>query len=360
MYKGAGLFSVSPVPAQTFDRIVERLQTVPGIVSVAAANRTPFNGGSMMMPFLIEGRPVPPPATSGGVVPQQTADYVAVTRAYFDVMGIPIRRGRAFDEHDHDDAPFVVIINETMAQQYFPNEDPVGKYMRFDFLPEERVRQVVGIAGDTLTGPFQIQHEPTVYVPHLQQTNLFAGPQVVTRIGMNFVVRTAGDPLAMVRSVKQAVADVERTIPVAGAMTLEQTLDGQVRYLRLYMLMLVVFGGVSVMLAAVGLYGVMAHTVAERTREIGIRIALGARVQDVLMMVFRHATLVIGVGLVTGLGASLALGRLIRANLFDVTDTDPVTYLAVTAVVLVVTAVACLIPTRRAAGVNPTIALKYE
>jgi putative ABC transport system permease protein len=361
MYKGTGLFEVSPVPAERVERVLERLETLPGVVSVAAVNAPPLAGGSFQMQFRIEGRPEPPSAISvAGVPTLPTAEYFAVTRAFFDTMKIPLRAGRDFGRLDTDASPFVVIINETMARQFFPGEDPIGKHLRFDFIPDERPREIVGVVGDTLAGPFQARYASTVYVPHVQQTSRFAGPTVYTRIGMNFVLRTMGDPMLLLPAVKRAVAEIDRTTPVASARTVEQTLDSQVRNLRLYMLLLGVFGAVSAILAATGIYGVMAHAVAQRTREIGIRIALGARVQDVLMMVGRQATWLIGLGLAIGLSVAVAFSRVIEANLFEVTATDPLTYGAVSALLLLIATVACLVPARRASVVNPVVALKHE
>ncbi len=360
MYKGSGLFEVSPVPAETAERVLERLRTEPGVVSVAAVNASPLAGGSFQMPFRVEGRPDPSTISVAGTPTLPTVEYAAVTTGFFDVMKIPLLAGRDFAQHDTASSPFVVIINETMARQVFPREDAIGKHLRFDFIPDERPREIVGVVGDTRSGPFQVAHASTVYVPHVQQTSRFAGPAVYTRIGMNFVIRTMGEPMLLLPAVKRAVAEVDRTTPVANAKTVEQTLDAQVRSLRLYVLLLGLFGAVSAVLAATGIYGVMAHSVAERTREIGIRMALGARVLDVLLMVARQITGPIGVGLLLGLAGALALTRVIEANLFQVTSTDPLTYGAVSGLLLLIAGMACFFPARRAAVVNPTVALKHE
>jgi putative ABC transport system permease protein len=177
---------------------------------------------------------------------------------------------------------------------------------------------------------------------------------------MTFVLRTSGEPTRIVESVKRAVAEVDPSTPVAAIQTMEQTLDAQIRHLRLYMFLLGVFGAVAAVLAATGIYGVMAYSVAERTREIGIRMALGARAQDVLRMVLRQATWMIGIGLLVGLASALAVTRVIRSVLVEVTATDPATFAAVTALLVSIAAVACLVPTRRATAVDPTVALKFE
>jgi putative ABC transport system permease protein len=177
---------------------------------------------------------------------------------------------------------------------------------------------------------------------------------------MFFVLRTTGDPLKMVGAVKHAVAEVDPNKAAATFRTVEQGLDQQVQYLRLYILMLGVFGAVAAVLAAIGIYGVMAYSVAERTREIGIRMALGAGSPDVLKMVVRQALLLVGIGLILGLGISLALTRVIKSALYGVTATDPATYTGVSLLLILVAIVACVVPTRRAVAVDPTIALRYE
>jgi putative ABC transport system permease protein len=253
-----------------------------------------------------------------------------------------------------------MIVNQTMVRRLFPNEDPIGKRITLDFVPDERPREIVGVVGDTSLGPLNGGREPVMYVPHVQQTSHFVGAQVYTRTWMNFVVRTLGDPARIVSAVKRAVAEVDRNTPIAGVRTVEQSLDVQVRHLRLYMYLLGIFGGVAVILAATGIYGLMAYSVAERTREIGIRMALGARAGDVLSMVLRQATWVVGGGITLGLAIALMLTRLIRSMLFDVGPTDPSTYVVVCAVVVLVGAMASLVPSHRAVSVDPTLALKEE
>jgi putative ABC transport system permease protein len=361
MYRGSGLFEVSPVPAQTVERVFERLQTVPGVLSVGAVSAPPFGGQWFAIPFAIDGRPLPP-AVRAGIRPaeQQTADYFAITPGFFRVMGIPLMRGRDFSPHDRADAPLVVIISDTMSRRFFPNEDPVGKYLRFDFVPDENSRQIVGVVGDTLLGPLHTTHTPAVYVPHVQQGPTFVGPFVYLRIGMTFVLRTAGEPLAMLAEVRRAVAEVDRATPVADARTVEQTLDGHVQQLRMSMWLLGMFGTVAALLAGTGLYGVIAYSVAQRTREFGVRMALGATASNVLVMVLRHATRLVIAGLGVGLIAAFLLSRLIQASLFEVTPTDPVTYASVALLLMVVAAIACLIPVRRATTVSPIVALRHD
>jgi putative ABC transport system permease protein len=362
-YKDISLWEVSSVPAQTFDLVLTRLRTVPGVVSVAAVSSPPFGSGNLAMPFLIEGRPAPTSPSvrgEGRVETQQTANYIAVTPGFFSTMRIPIIRGRDFDEHDAAGRTNVAIVNRAFARRYFPDGDPIGTRISLDFVPNEPQREIVAVVGDTAAGPLQHQEEPAIYVHQFQQSSRFAGPWVYLRVGMTYVLRTAGEPTRIVESVKRAVAEVDPSTPVAAIQTMEQTLDAQIRHLRLYMFLLGVFGGVAALLAATGIYGVMAYSVAERTREIGIRMALGARAQDVLRMVLRQATWMIGIGLLVGLASALAIARLIRSVLVEVSATDPATFAAVTALLVSIAAVACLVPTRRATSVDPTVALKFE
>jgi putative ABC transport system permease protein len=362
IYRGSGLFAISPVPAETFERVRQTLQTLPGVHAVAAATAAPFSTSvSVALPFTIDGRPLPPTAAPGTARAElQTADYIAISSGYFRVMRIPQLRGRDFDEHDHPDAPYVVIISEAMARKYFPNEDPIGRYIRLDLVPDERPRQIVGIVGDTLVGPLQTSSSPAIYVPHLQQGPTFAGPYVYIRNGMAFVLRTAGNPMALLPAVKRAVAGVDQTTPVAGARTVEESLGNSVRHLRLYMLLLGAFGAVATLLAAIGIYGVMAYSVAERTREFGVRMALGARAADVLRMVIARAARIVGAGVAIGVVFALLVSRLLQASLFEVTRTDPVTYTSVSVLLILIALIACVVPARRATSVNPIVALRHE
>jgi putative ABC transport system permease protein len=341
--------------------VFERLQTVPGVASVAAVSSPPFAGQGFAMPFAVEGRPLPPSAIPGAPPSeQQTADYFAVTSGFFRVMRIPLKRGRDFDSRDRADAPPVVIISETLSRQFFPDDDPIGQYIRFDFVPDERPRQIVGIVGDTLVGPLETSRRPAAYVPHVQQGPTFVGPYVYLRTGMTFVLQTAGEPLALLPVVKRAVAEVDSTTPVANAQTVEQTLDAHLQQLRLSMWLLGMFGAVAALLAGTGIYGLIAYSVTQRTREFGVRMALGATASGVLMMVLRHAARIVVSGVGLGVVAALLLSSVIQARLFQVTRTDPATYTSVALLLVLVAAVACLMPVRRATAVNPSAALRHD
>jgi putative ABC transport system permease protein len=356
-YRNAGLWEIDPVTTLTFQRIFERIQKLPGIQSAAGAGTPPL-AGALGMGFLIEGRPAPPPGANGQ--PGQMAAYIAVTPNYFATLRTPIVQGRDFNDRDTAAAPYVVIINQTMAKRFWPNESAIGKHVRLDYVPDEPLREVIGVAGDVRMNRQQRQMGPTVYVPYLQQTPRWMGAGYGVRAGMCFILRTSGNPMGLAASIREAVAEVDHNKPVANIRTVEEYLDRQVQYVRLYVLLLGIFGGVAAGLAAIGIYGVMAYAVAERTREIGIRMALGASARDVLKLVVLQALLLVSIGLALGLSGSFALTRYLKSALYEVTATDPATYLAVSVLLTVVAVAACLVPTRRAVSVNPTVALRYE
>jgi putative ABC transport system permease protein len=362
-YRGVGLWDVSPATGLTYDRVAERMRGVPGVLSAAGINRPPLNGGGIQMPFLIAGHPAPAPNTApsgASQEPSQSADYFAITSDFFATMKIPLLRGRDFTPQDTEAAPPVVIVNQTFVKRFFPNENPIGQRITFDFVPDEKAREIVAVVGDTVIDRFSTQQTPIVYVPHRQQAMRWLGPYWNDRAAMIFVLRTAGDPLSLIPAVRRATAEVDPNKPAGELRTVEQSLDRQVQYLRLYILLLGIFGVIAAVLAAIGIYGVMAYSVAERTREIGIRMALGAGAGQVFGLVVRQALTLIGIGLIVGLGGSFALTRLIQGSLYGVKATDPATYGGVSLLLIGVALAACFIPTRRAVRVDPIVALRYE
>jgi len=364
-FRGMGLWDVSPLTAITYDRVLERMQGVPGVASAAAINRPPLNGGGISMQFLIEGHPAPPPTndSSGSQEQGQTADYFAITQNYFATMKIPILRGRDFTVDDTAAAPLVIIVSQSFAKRFFPNEEPVGKRITLDFVPDERPRQIIAVVGDVVNNRFQKEGTPgapVMYVPHRQQTPRWEGPSWNDRAAMTFVLRTTGDALSLIPSVRRAVAEVDPNKPAANLRTVEQNLDQQVQYQRLYILLLGIFGAIAAVLSAIGIYGVMSYSVTERTREIGIRMALGAGGPEVLRLVVRQALILVAIGLGLGLAASFALTRILQSALYGVTATDPATFSGVSLLLTLVALFACMVPIRRAVRVDPTVALRYE
>jgi putative ABC transport system permease protein len=362
-YRGVGLWDVSPLTGVGFDRVWERMRGLPGVLSAAGINRPPLNGPGVSMPFLIEGRPAPPPndVSGGGTQEQgQTADYFAITPDYFGTMRIPILRGRDFTTQDTAAATPVVIVSQTFVTRFLPHEDPLGKRLTLDFVPDEKPRQIVAVVGDTVGDRLQKKEAPVLYVPHRQQTPRWLGPYWNDRAAMIFVLRASGNPESLIPAVRHAVAEIDPNKPAADLRTVEEYLDRRVQYLRLYILLLGIFGAIAAVLAAIGIYGVMAYSVAERTREIGIRMALGAGAREVLKLVVRQALILIAIGLGLGLAGSFVLTRVIQTALYGVTPTDPATFTGVSLLLILVALLACLIPTRRAVRVDPTVALHYE
>jgi putative ABC transport system permease protein len=275
-------------------------------------------------------------------------------------MKIPLLRGRDFSPQDTAAAPLVIIVNQTLARRFFPTEDPIGKRLTLDFVPDEKPRQIIAVTGDITLNRLQDKQTPLVYVPYTQQTPRWVGPYWYDRSGMYFLLRTSGNPLGIVGAARRVVAEIDSTKPVAEVRTVEAYLDRQVQYTRLYILLLGIFGGIAAVLAAGGIYGVMSYSVAERTREIGIRMALGATARDVLALIARQALGMISIGLTIGLAGALALTQVIKSALVGVTPTDPATYVVVAVGLVLIALLACFIPTRRAVSVDPTLALRYE
>jgi putative ABC transport system permease protein len=356
-YHNYPLLDVSPIPAQNFDRLYDRIRGLPGVQSAAGTVFLPVVDYQDPVTFNIHGRPLPQSDAERNAM---SAIVLPVTPGLFATIRAPLLRGRDFTARDTSSAPWVAIVNQTMARRFWPNEDPIGKQVTLDLVPEERPREIVAIAPDIRVGVFQKTPEPVMYIPHLQRPLRTRGPFQWERVYMSYVVRPSGNANNVIAQVRQAMAETDPSRPAGKFQTMDEALAGEVQEPRYYMLLLSIFAGVATLLATVGIYGVMAHSVAERTREIGIRMALGAHWRDVIKLVMWNALLLIGVGLIAGLGGSLALTRVIASRLWGVTATDPATFAAVAVVLAVVAVLATLIPVRRAVRVDPTIALRYE
>jgi len=357
-YRGLALSAVSPVPGITFERVLDRLQHVPGVISAATTSRPPLNGLGVSMRFSVQGRASSPTAASGDNAPgpDQVASYFAVSANFFGTMKTRILQGREFNTRDTAASSPVVIINRTMARRFFQSEDPVGKQITLDWVPEERPREIIGVVGDTVLTRLQRDQVPIMYVPFTQQAAHWPAPNWFDRARMYFVLRTSGDPLSLVPAAKLALADIDQNRPAINFKSVEQSLDQQVQYqyLRFYVLLLGVFGGAALFLAVIGLYGVMAYAVSQRTREIGVRVALGADSSSVVGMVLHHGLKLVALGILLGLTGALALTGMVKAFLFGVSSTDPLTYAEASFSLVVVAIAACVIPVRRALRVDPT------
>ncbi len=325
-----------------YTQLIERVSGLPGVVSAGATQSLPIQG-DYLLGFNIQGRPPDPPGED------KSTNYYAVTPDYFKAMGIPLVRGRVFTDQDRKDTPRVAIINEEMAKKYFPDEDPIGKGINVTNGPET-FREIVGIVRDVKQyGPAQPTTLQT-YEPFLQ--NPFSG--------MTLVVRTEGNPTALTSAIRSQVLAIDKDQPIARTRPLEQVVSESVAKQRFAMLLLGTFGAVALVLAAVGLYGVMSYAVTQRTHELGIRMALGARTGDVLRLVVGQGMTLALVGVGIGLGGAFVLTRLMANLLFATGATDPLTFAGISVLLAGVALGACLVPARRAVKVDPMVALRYE
>jgi putative ABC transport system permease protein len=265
-------------------------------------------------------------------------------------MGIPLLKGRDFTEQDDERATNVMLINETLARRHFPGEDPVGRRLTITFGDEPAMREIVGVVGDVKHRGLTNESGSEVYVPYLQ----------LPLTGMNIVARTLGDPLSIVAAIRNESFAVDRNQPVANIRTMEQYLADSVARPRFNTVLLGLFAALALALAVVGIYGVMSYFVAQRTHEIGIRMAMGARSCDVLRMVVRQGMSLTMIGLVIGLTLAFAATRLLTSLLYGVGPTDPSTFVVISSLFALVALLACYIPARRAAKVDPIVALRHE
>ncbi|HSS19134.1 MAG TPA: ABC transporter permease [Pyrinomonadaceae bacterium] len=327
-----------------YQELVNRVQQLPGVSSAATVNYLPLGGSNSSTSFLIEGTPEPPPGQ------QFDGRYRVCSPGYFQTMGIPVLKGRAFTDQDRAGAQPVIIVNETLARMYWPTTDPIGKRMRFTGPPAENPwMQVVGVVKD-------VKHElnlpitPDYYLPHAQDG----------WSSMVLVAKTRVEPEAMAAPIRQALWSLDKDQPVFDVHTMQEVRAISLALYSFSSVTLSIFAGVALLLAAIGIYGVMAFAVTQRTREIGIRMALGARAGDVLKLIVRNGMTMALIGVVAGLAGAFGLTRLLESLLFGVTPTDSITFVVVTATLLFVALLACYIPARRATRVDPLVALRYE
>ncbi len=333
-------------PAQRvafFRQAVERIATLPGVRSASAVSWLPFGGMRSATGFIIEGRPKPAPGE------RPVTDVRTVLPNYFRTMGIPLLRGRDFTERDTAEAPRPFVINQALAQKYWQNEDPIGKRIAVH-MGDAVLGEIVGIVADIKDQTLDGQILPTVFYPHSH----------LTYSGMTLVVRATGDVSGLARSVTGVVRSLDPNQPVADIRTMNEVLAASVSRQRFNMLLLVVFAGLAAILAAVGIYGVMSYAVAQRTHEIGVRIAIGAQRGDVLRLVLRQGLMLAAGGAALGLAGAVALTHLMEALLYGVKPTDPWTFATVTALLMAVALFAAYLPALRATRVDPMEALRYE
>ena len=328
-----------------FRQATARIRALPGVRDVGAVNYLPLYGGlAASTTFMIEGQPELPPG-------QRPKTNVRVSDpGYFSAMGIPLLRGRNFTDQEAVEAKHVVLISKSLAERYFPGEDPLGKRITVPMSEKPVPTEVIGMVGDVRYDSLTDQAEPTVYLPHPELTYGF----------MTLVIRTDGDPAAMAPAVRGELMAMDPDQPVSDVRTMDQVMAETVSRPRFNTLLFGLFAGLATLLAGVGIFGVMNYSVTLRTRELGIRMALGAQPGRVLMLILRQGLLLTLIGIGIGLAGALALTRVISGLLFGVDATDPATFAAIVLLLAAVSLVACYIPARRATKVDPLIALRYE
>jgi putative ABC transport system permease protein len=269
-------------------------------------------------------------------------------------MGVPLQRGRFFDAHDTVDAQPVVLVNRRLAEQYWPGEDPTGKRLKIGALDSPNSwLTVVGVVGDVRQAELYGDLRMDLYVPYAQERRAFIAPR-------DLVLRTKGDAASVAAAVREAVWSVDKDQPVSHVRTMDQVFAAAISAERFQALLLGLFAALALVLACIGLYGVISYAVAQRTHEIGVRMALGARPPDVLRLVLRQGMSLTIVGLVLGIGIGLVATRVLSDLLYGVTARDPLTFAGMPALLLLVAFLACYIPARRATRIDPLVALRYE
>ena len=345
-------FTKYPEPNQInnfFKQVLEGISAVPGVKSATIAYDPPLQS-NWLDAFEIEGRVVP------AGTPRESANFIPVGPEYFDTVGVKIAVGRKFTPLDDQDHPGVALVNESFVKHYFPNENPLGRHILPG--PPGRIWQqkkltsfeIVGIVRDVKLAGLDAPSAPAYYLPASQSP-----------LGdMTILVRTTTDPLSIVGAVRQAVWSIDPNQPLSNVTTLAKVVDESIAQRRLNMLLMGLFGGLAMLLSAVGIYGLLSHAVTQRTHEMGIRMALGAQVGDVLKLVLKQGMLLALAGEAIGLVAAIGLTRLMRGLLFGVGPNDAMTFIAVVGVLTTVALLACYLPARRATKVDPLVALRYE
>ena len=326
-----------------YRQLPERLSSLPGVKAVSAVNRLPISGGDPHGDLTIEGR-----TFAAGEAPG--VSYRRILPNYFRAMGIPLLQGREFDDRDTGGKPDVVIINQKMAESYWPGGDAIGKRIKVGPPENEPWVTIVGVVGNVNHTGLDAEPDFATYEPHAKRP----------WSEMTLLVRTSGDPSSLAGSVQRELKNAESEILIEDVVTMNRRLDLSIAPQRMNLVLLGTFAFIALVIAAVGIYGVMAHSVAQRTQEIGVRMALGAQLRDVLKMVLRSGLTLALIGIAIGMSGAFFLTRLMRTLLFGVTPTDAVTFASVAAILFVVALLACYIPARRATKVDPLVALRYE
>jgi putative ABC transport system permease protein len=330
-----------------FQDLRGRLQNMAGVESASAIYPLPLNGDRFVISFQIEGRPVAPKDEPSG-------DFFTTDIGYFKTVGIPILKGRDFDQRDQHRSTQVIIISDKFAREHFPNEDPIGKRIEPGIASYENedstMREIVGVVGDVRNRTLDTEPKPAFYVPVTQ----------VPFSQMVMVLKTQPEPHSLMGAATREVAAIDKDVPVFLARTMEEYISASVTSPRFNTTLLGIFAGVALVLTIVGLYGVMSYSVAQRTNEIGIRLALGAQTRDVMAMIIKQGFTLVLIGLALGLVGAYWAMRVIASWLYGITTRDPLTFISVAVLLGLVALVACFVPALRATRVDPLKALRYE
>ena len=325
-----------------FSRLMERLETLPGVSAAGMIQSVPMRG-DYVLSFTIEGRPPVGPNQ------EPSANHRVISPDYFKAMGIPLLRGRSFTSEDREKSPMVAIVDQKFVDRYFPDQDPIGKGLDIGN-GTDGFYKIVGVVGSVLHDSLDGKPSPTMYIPYTQ--DVFSSMWVV--------VRAKGEPTQLSAAARQAVRDIDSALPAFAMTPLADVVSESIAQRRFSMLLISVFGAIALVLAAVGLYGVVSYSVSQRTQEIGLRMAIGADRRDVLRLVVGGGMKLAAIGVVIGVAGALALSKVIATMLFELTPLDLVSYSGTVMVLLAVAMVACYVPARRAMRVDPIIALRAE
>lgn len=333
--------------------MIDSVGSLPGVQQTAVHTDPPFLGGGARESFHVEGHQDPGPQQGHAI------SFNVMSNDFFTAMGIPMRRGRGFDQRDAPTGAPVAIINETMARRFWPDGDPIAKRISlyYDKDPQHRL-SIVGVAGDVRYRGRDMEPVPQVFVPYQQDPyRSLPYPQAPA---VALVVRTSEDPATLIKAVQSRIWAVDKDQPISSIQTMEQALSGSLANRRVYLLLLTAFAVIALLMATSGIYGLVSYAVARRTQEMGIRVALGATAGNVLALVVRQQMLLTSIGIAIGIGGSLLLTKLIAGLLYGITATDLSTFLGTAVLFAAVALVATFVPARRAATVDPTIAFRYE
>ncbi len=327
-----------------YDQLLQRVRSLPGVAAAGAIDSLPLGNGGSTQPIAVEGHP------ALAMSEQPEVAVRVVEPGFCETMRIPLLQGRALSIADAADRPSVIVISQSMAKRFWPGEDPIGKRLTMSFSPEKS-REVVGVVGDVKgDGLDMLDPVATLYAPLAQQPTPF----------MSLVVRTSSPPDTLVSAVSGAVHEVDREQPALDVITMDDIVTNSLSHQRFNMLLLSAFSGLALLLAAIGIYSVLAYSVRRRIREIGVRMALGAKRGDILRTILGQGAKLALIGTGIGIVAAFGLTRLMSSQLSGVTATDPITFLSVAGLIVMVALVACYIPARRATKVDPMVALRYE